>query len=66
MPRKRYSTAQIVTKLRQAEVALGRGLRTPQVCKKLGISEQTYYRWRAAGGWIAVITDAASSTWVTR
>ena len=35
MPRKRYSTEQIVTKLRQAEVELGRGLRTPQVCKKL-------------------------------
>ncbi len=50
MPRKRYSTEQIVTKLRQAEVELGRGLPTPQVCKKLGISEQTYYRWRAAGG----------------
>ena len=30
MPRKRYSTEQIVTKLRQAEVELGRGLRTPQ------------------------------------
>ena len=40
MPRKRYSTEQIVTKLRQAEVELGRGLRAPQVCKKLGISEQ--------------------------
>ena len=50
MPRKRYSTAQIVTKRRQAEVALGRGLRTPQVCKKLGISEQTYYRWRKEYG----------------
>jgi hypothetical protein len=36
MPRKRYSTEQIVTKLRQAEVELSRGLRTPQVCKKLG------------------------------
>ncbi len=33
MPRKRYSTEQIVTKLRQAEVELSRGLRTPQVCK---------------------------------
>ena len=44
MPRKRYSTEQIVTKLRQAEVELSRGLRTPQVCKKLGVSEQTYYR----------------------
>ncbi len=50
MPRKRYSTEQIVTKLRQAEVELGRGLRTPQVCKKLDISEQTYYRWRREYG----------------
>ena len=50
MPRKRYSTEQIVTKLRQAEVELGRGLRTPQVCKKLGIREQTYYRWRKEYG----------------
>ena len=51
MPRKRYSTAQIVTKLRQAEVELGRGLRPPpQVCKKLGISEQTYDRWRKEYG----------------
>ena len=45
-----FSTEQIVTKLRQAEVELGRGLRTPQVCKKLGISEQTYYRWRKEYG----------------
>ena len=39
MPRKNYSTEQIVTKLRQAEIELGRGLRTLQVCKKLGVSE---------------------------
>ncbi len=50
MPRKRYSTEQIVTKLRQAEVELGRGLRTPEVCKKLGVSEQTYDRWRREYG----------------
>ena len=50
MPRKRDSTEQIVTKRRQAEVELGRGLRTPQVCKKLGISEQTYDRWRKEYG----------------
>ncbi len=50
MPRTRYSTEQIVTKLRQAEVELGRGLRTPQVCKKLGVSEQTDYRWRKEYG----------------
>ena len=50
MPRKRFSTEQIITKLRQAEVELGRGLRPPQVCQKLGISEQTYYRWRKEYG----------------
>ena len=50
MPRKRYSTEQIVTELRQAEVDLGRGLRVPQVCKKLGVSEQSYYRWRKEYG----------------
>ena len=44
MPRKRYSTEHNGTKLRQAAVELGRGLRTPQGCKKLGVSEQTYYR----------------------
>ena len=46
MPTKRYSTDQVVSKLRQAEVELGRGLRVPQMCRKLGSSEQTYYRWR--------------------
>ena len=50
MPRRRFSTEQIITKLRQAEVELGRGLRPPQVCKKLGISEQTYYRWHKEYG----------------
>ena len=50
MPRKRCSTEQIVTKLRQAEVDLGRGLRRPEMCKKLGVSEPTYYRWRKAYG----------------
>ena len=35
MPRKQYSTEQIITKLRQAEVELGRGLKTPQVCNDL-------------------------------
>lgn len=50
MPRKGYSTEQIVTKLRQAEIELGRGVRTPQVCKRLGVSEQTYYRWRREYG----------------
>ena len=50
MPSKRFSTEQIITKLRQAEVELSRGLRPRQVCKKPGISEQPYYRWRKEYG----------------
>ena len=48
--KKRYSTEQIVAKLRQADVELGKGLKVPEVCKQLGISEQTYYRWRQKYG----------------
>jgi len=50
MSRKRFTTEQIVAKLREAEVELARGRTVPQVCKKLGVSEQTYYRWRKEYG----------------
>ncbi|QDV30514.1 Transposase [Planctopirus ephydatiae] len=36
--------------LRQVDVALGKGEKAPEVCKELGISEQTYYRWRTKYG----------------
>ena len=51
--KKRHTPEQIVSKLRQADVGLGKGLRVPQVCKQLGISEQTYYRWRQKYGGMA-------------
>ena len=54
MGRKRYTVEQIIRKLREAEVELVRGLKTPQVCRKLGISEQTYYRWRKRYGGMQV------------
>ena len=50
MPGKRYSTEQIVAKLREAEKLQGQGHTVPQVCKKLGVSEQTFYRWRTKYG----------------
>ena len=49
----RHSAEQIVAKLRQADVELGKGLKVPEVCKALGISEQTYYRWRTKYGGMA-------------
>ena len=42
--KKRHDADQIMTKLRQADVDLGKGLTVPEVCKQLGISQQTYYR----------------------
>jgi transposase-like protein len=51
--KKRYSVEQIVSKLRQADVVLGKGLRVPDVCRELGISQQTYYRWRQKYGGMA-------------
>ena len=46
MQRKRHSPEQIVRKLRDADVELANGAAVADVCKKLGISEQTYFRWR--------------------
>ena len=46
----RHSPEQIVSKLRQADIELGKGLKVPEVCKHLGISEQTYFRWRTKYG----------------
>jgi putative transposase len=50
MPGKRFSVEQIVAKLREAEKLQGQGATIPQVCKKLGVSEQTFYRWRLKYG----------------
>jgi len=50
MSRKRFTPEQVIHKLRQAEVELANGQRMAQVCKTLGISEQTYYRWRREYG----------------
>ena len=51
--KKRHSGEQVVSKLRQADVALGQGRRVREVCRQLGISEQTYYRWRQKYGGMA-------------
>jgi len=57
MKGKRFSAEQIVNKLRQAEVQLAQGQALSQVAKGLGITEQTYYRWRKEYG--GVKTDQA-------
>ena len=47
---KRFTPDQIVSKLRQADVGLGKGLSVKEVCRKIEVSEQTYYRWRQKYG----------------
>jgi putative transposase len=46
MVRKRYTPEQIINKLREAEVLLSQGNTIGVVCKKIGVSDYTYYRWR--------------------
>jgi len=48
--RKVFSAEQIIMKLREAEVLLGQGKSVKEACRVLGISEQTYYRWRKEYG----------------
>ena len=50
MKRKRYSPEQIIAMLREAEVKISQGMAVGEVSRKLGIAEQTYYRWRKEYG----------------
>ena len=51
MARRRiYTPEQIITKLREAEIYIGQGKTVKETSKQLGISEQTYYRWRKEYG----------------
>ena len=55
MGKKTYSPEQIISYLREAEVLQSKGSTIPQICKKLGIAEQTYYRWRKKYGSLSVV-----------
>ena len=54
MGRKRYSPEQIIGMLREAEVAMAQGQTVGQVCRTLGIVEQTFYRWRREYGGLKI------------
>jgi transposase-like protein len=47
---RRYSPEQIVAKLREHEKLQGQGMTIPQACKRIGVSDQTFYRWRIKYG----------------
>jgi len=50
MPSKRFTPEQIIPKLREAEVEQAKGHTVAQACKKIGVTDQTYYRWRKEYG----------------
>ena len=54
MSRRRYTAEVIIAKLREAEVEHARGQTVAQLCKKIGVAEQTYYRWRKEYGGLRV------------
>jgi putative transposase len=54
MAKKAFKPEQIIGKLREAEVFLSQGLTVSEVSRKLGITEQTYYRWRKEYGGMRV------------
>ena len=54
MPRKRFTAEEIINKLRETEVRLPEGETVAQVCKQIGVTEQTFYRWRREYGGLRI------------
>ena len=54
MVRKTYTPEQIINKLREAEIHFSQGASIAETSRKLGITEQTYYRWRKEYGGMRV------------
>ena len=54
MPKKRYTPEEIIQHLRTVELETGKGLTVLDTCRKLGITEQTYYRWKNEYGGLRV------------
>ena len=54
MPKKINTPEQIIGKLRQAEIMLNQGATVAEVCKKIEVTDQTFYRWRKEFGGMRV------------
>jgi transposase-like protein len=54
MTKRKYSSEEVIHKLREADVLLGQGKTIHEVVKQLGITDQTYYRWRKSYGGMKV------------
>ena len=54
MPRKSYTSEEIIQQLRTVELETGKGIVVVEACRKIGITEQTYYRWKKEYGGLRV------------
>ena len=54
MPRKKYTVEQILTNLREAEVMQSKGATIQDACRQIGVTEQTFYRWRKEYGGLRI------------
>src|SRR5262249_8210060 len=54
MARKRYTAEEIIGHLRTIEIETGKGLGIAEACRKMGITEQTYYRWKKEYGGLRI------------
>ena len=54
MSRKRYTPEQIIRLLRQSEVLSSEGRTVPEICREMGVTANTYYRWRKEYGGMQV------------
>ena len=54
MGKRRHTPEQVIGKLREAEVELAKGRSVAEVCRKLAVTQQTYYRWRKEYGGLRV------------
>jgi putative transposase len=54
MPRRKHSPEQILGKLREVEIALAQGETVARAVRQIGVTEQTYYRWRNEYGGLSI------------
>ena len=54
MPKQRFTTEEIIHKLREADVWIGQGKTVADACKQLGITDKTYFRWRKSHGGLRI------------
>ena len=54
MAKKRHTPEQVINKLREAEVAISEGSPVAEATRRIGVTEQTFYRWRSEYGGLRI------------